>query len=194
MSLRGHFEIHQTTTPCQSLNHSIYSVNVRQLYEKLERKVVNSHSTFPALGSDSYEVGLPSVVVRPGFALSNRGPSPQTTTMSCGQAPGQQRSSFMFKHAFQKQPAADRDCRESAEGDSTPFSTMLAALAYTRFLSGAHSYKGTCLPSQSDSIDYLVICALPGKNSLKRKSKFVQCPNPLCLSVALEVKPSWGWL
>lgn len=76
----------------------------------------------------------------------------------------------------------------------TPFSTMLAALAYTRFLSGAHSYKGTCLPSQSDSIDYLVICALPGKNSLKRKSKFVQCPNPLCLSVALEVKPSWGWL
>lgn len=118
VSLRGHFEIHQTTTPCQSLNHSIYSVNVRQLYEKLERKVVNSHSTFPALGSDSYEVGLPSVVVRPSFALSNRGPSPQTTTMSCGQAPGQQRSSFMFKHAFQKQPAADRDCRESAERES----------------------------------------------------------------------------
>lgn len=75
VSIRGHFEIHRTTIPCQSLNHSIYSVSVRQLYEKLERRKVNSHSTFPVLGSDSYEVGLPSVVVRPGMLCPPEAPA-----------------------------------------------------------------------------------------------------------------------
>lgn len=75
VSIRGHFEIHRTTIPCQSPNHSIYSVSVRQLYKKLERREVNSHSTFAALGSDSCEVGLPSVVVRPGLLCSTEAPA-----------------------------------------------------------------------------------------------------------------------
>lgn len=52
--------------PCQSLN-CIYSVSVRQPYEKLERKKINLYTTFSVLGSEGYEVELLSVVVRPGL-------------------------------------------------------------------------------------------------------------------------------
>lgn len=67
VGIRCNFETYRTTISCQSLNHSIHSVSVRQLYEKLDSRKVNSYSTFPVLGSQGYEAGLPSVVVRLGL-------------------------------------------------------------------------------------------------------------------------------
>lgn len=99
VGIRHNFEMHKTIIPYQSLNHSIYSVSVRQLYEKLERRDINSYSSFPELGPEGYEVGLPSSGGQVRFALSNNGTSCQTT-ITCGQVPGQQSPSFRLKLIF----------------------------------------------------------------------------------------------
>lgn len=132
VGIRHNFEIHKTTIPYQSLNHSIYSVSVRQLYEKLERRDMNSYSSFPVLGSEGYEVGLPSSGGQVRFALSNNGTNCQTT-ITCSQAPGQQSPSFMLILAFYKQPAADPDCRDRQHRREL-FSTILTSLAQTGFI------------------------------------------------------------
>lgn len=75
VGIRCDFETHRTTTPCQSFNHSIYSVSARQLYEKLERREINSYSSFPMLESESYEVELHSVVVRLGLLCPTVAPA-----------------------------------------------------------------------------------------------------------------------
>lgn len=66
VGIRHNFETQRAAIPCQSLNR-IYSVSVRQPYEKLERKKINLYTTSSVLGSEGYEVGLLSVVVRPGL-------------------------------------------------------------------------------------------------------------------------------
>lgn len=63
VGIRHNFETQRTTIPCQSLKHSIYSVTVRQPYKKLKKKI-NSYTIFSVPGSEGYEVGLRSVVVR----------------------------------------------------------------------------------------------------------------------------------
>lgn len=101
-------------------------MSVRQLYEKVEVREVNSHSTFPALGSDICEVGLPSVVVRPSLLCPTEAPALKPPCLVVSPQDSKVPPLCLNLHSKNDQlliPTAEKAQKE------TPFSTTLAALA-----------------------------------------------------------------
>lgn len=129
VGIRHNFETQRTTISCRSLNHSVYSVSVRWPHEKLERKKINSYTTFPVLGSEGYEVGLPSVVARPGLfclALAPALKSPCLVVRHQDNAP----PSCLNLHSRDNQLLTLQ--RDTVQ-EGTLFFTILTSLAYTGF-------------------------------------------------------------